>query len=99
MRSVEDAVTVARTLKPVIVKGPSANEGALREIYPHYFVGGNANADTLANGAEHAAMAEARLKTQRKSNWAFRGRLSPANRSRWMCWSTMRQPATTSRRA
>ena len=63
MRSVEDAVTVARTLKPVVVKGPSANEGALREIYPHYFVGGNANADTLANGAEHAAMAEARLKS------------------------------------
>ena len=63
MRSVEDAVKVARTLRPVVVRGQSAVEGPTRRIFPHFFVGGNANADRLANGKMHAKMAEARLKS------------------------------------
>ncbi len=63
MRSVEEAKTVAETLKPVTIKGPRVTNGAEREIARHYFVGGNANADRLANGKAHAAMAEERLKS------------------------------------
>jgi hypothetical protein len=63
MRSVEDAVKVAETLRPVVVKGQRAKDGADREIHSHFFVGGNANADHLAGGTMHAKMAEARLKS------------------------------------
>jgi Cytochrome c554 and c-prime len=63
MRSVEDAIKVAQTLRPVVVKGQRAVEGAQREIHPHFFVGGNANADLVGGGVEHAKMAEARLKS------------------------------------
>jgi hypothetical protein len=63
MRSVEDAAKVAETLKPVTVEGPRADDGEPRPIFPHYFVGGNANADRLANGPMHAEMAEQRLKS------------------------------------
>jgi hypothetical protein len=62
MREVSDAIKVAETLKPIEVKGQSAIEGPMRQIYPHLFVGGNANADTLAKGKQHARMAEKRLK-------------------------------------
>jgi cytochrome c551/c552 len=63
MRSVEDAVRVAETLRPVVVKGQSAKDGPVREIYRHFFVGGNSNADRLANGEQHALLADARLKS------------------------------------
>jgi hypothetical protein len=63
MRTVEDAVKVAETLRPVTVEGERANDGETRPIFPHYFVGGNANADRLANGPMHAEMAERRLKS------------------------------------
>ena len=63
MRSVEDALKVAETLRPVVVEGQRAIEGKTRPIFPHYFVGGNSNADRLANGPMHAEMAEQRLKT------------------------------------
>jgi len=63
MRSVADAVKVAETLAPVAVRGRSEPSGDEREIHPHYFVGGNANAEVLGGGAGHASMAEARLKS------------------------------------
>lgn len=63
MRSVEEATKVAATLQPVVIKGPRVVDGPEREIQRHFFVGGNANADRLAGGKTHAAMAEARLKT------------------------------------
>jgi hypothetical protein len=63
MRSVEDAVKVAETLQAVVVKGQRAKDGPVREIHPHFFVGGNANADRLAGGTMHAKMAEERLKS------------------------------------
>jgi hypothetical protein len=63
MRSVEDAVRVAETLEPVAVIGKSEPGSEDREIAPHSFVGGNANAHLLGGSREHAAMAEARLKS------------------------------------
>ena len=63
MRSVEDALKVAQTLRPVVVKGQRVVDGAVREIHPHFFVGGNANADLLGGGVAHAKMAEVRLKS------------------------------------
>lgn len=63
MRSVEDALKVAETLKPVEVRGQSALEGPERTVFPHWFVGGNANADRLAGGPKHAEMAKKRLQT------------------------------------
>jgi hypothetical protein len=63
MRSVEDAVKVAETLEPVKVIGKSEPESGDREIFPHSFVGGNANSDLLGGSREHAAMGEARLKS------------------------------------
>jgi hypothetical protein len=63
MRSVEDAVRVAETLVPVKVLGKSEPESGEREIFPHLFVGGNANADLLGGSHEHAVMGEERLKS------------------------------------
>lgn len=63
MRCVEEAKQVAQTLRPVTVKGPRVVNGPEREISPHYFVGGNANAGRLAGGQAHAEMAVARLKS------------------------------------
>jgi hypothetical protein len=63
MRSVDEAKKVAETLQPIVVKGLRVVDGVEREIHRHYFVGGNANADRLADGKTHAAMAEARLKS------------------------------------
>ena len=50
MRTVEEAQKVAETLQPVALKGKSAAAGTERPIYRHYFVGGNANADSLPAG-------------------------------------------------
>jgi hypothetical protein len=66
MNSVEDAVKVAETLEPVVRTGQSAVDTPSRRIHPHFFVGGSADADRLANGPEHARMAEARLKSAAK---------------------------------
>jgi hypothetical protein len=63
MRSVEAAAKVAETLVPVTVIGLSEPNGEDREIHPHFFGGANANADLLGGSPEHAAMAEARLKS------------------------------------
>ncbi|MBW2493841.1 MAG: hypothetical protein JRE43_03740 [Deltaproteobacteria bacterium] len=63
MRSVEDAVRVAETLSPIAVLGRSEPSGALREIHPHQFEGGNSNLEVLGGSATHASMAEARLKS------------------------------------
>ena len=55
MRSVEDAAKVAATLQPVVVWGQSVVDGPKRQVFPHFFVGANANADRLAGGPHHAA--------------------------------------------
>ncbi len=76
MRSVEDATTVARTLQPVQVRGQSAINGPTRDIFPHWFVGGNANADHLADGPQHAQMAVARLQSAARIELKVPPRLS-----------------------
>ena len=63
MRDVEDAITVARTLKPVPIRGASVEDGDERPIARHRFVGGNINADLLGGGKEHAGIARDRLKS------------------------------------
>ncbi|MCC7012364.1 MAG: hypothetical protein IT454_07385 [Planctomycetes bacterium] len=64
MRSVEDATTVARTLKRVEVIGRTSEMSSEeRAIHPHRFVGGNVDAERVGGGAQHAAEAEARLKS------------------------------------
>lgn len=63
MRSVEDSIRVARTLEKTKVLGRAATKGEERAIAPHFFVGGNVDADVLANSRRHADMAEARLKS------------------------------------
>ena len=63
MRTVEDAVLVARTLERVEVVGSLARKGPERSISPHYFVGGNVDSGELGGGARHASMARARLKS------------------------------------
>lgn len=63
MRSVEDAIRVARSLEVVDVRGRSATKGDERSISPHFFVGGNVDADVLAESKKHAAIAEARLQS------------------------------------
>ncbi len=77
MRSVEDSLRVAQTLRPVEVTGQSAENGPIRPIFPHYFVGGNANADRLGGGALHAQMAEARLKIAAKIELKLPRRAEP----------------------
>ena len=76
MSSVEDAITVAETLKPVRVLGQSVSDGREREIFPHLFVGGNTNADVLADGPVHAKMAEARLQSAARIELKTPSRLS-----------------------
>lgn len=63
MRNVEEMKKVAETLQPIVVKGQRVVNGQERDIYRHYFVGGNANADRLAGGKTHAKMAEAWLQS------------------------------------
>ena len=62
MRSVEDAIRVARTMERVVVRGKLIPRGAPeREIQPHLFVGANSNALLLTGSAKQAEMARARL--------------------------------------
>ena len=99
MRSVADAVTVARTLQSVVVRGQSVAEGDTREIFPHFFVGGNANADRLSGSAKHAEMAVARLKSAARVEVRAPSRRGRESRSKFRCWYTTRRPDTTSRPA
>lgn len=61
MRSVEVAERVARTLQPEEELGTWARKGGERPIAPHFFVGGNVEAERLGGGARHARMARQRL--------------------------------------
>lgn len=64
MRTVEQSIDVARMLERVTVTGTTSEMSAKeREIHPHYFVGGNSDAERLTGSALHATIAEARLKS------------------------------------
>jgi len=63
MRTVEQALEVARTMKPVKVAGKAANDSPVRpNVYQHLFVGANVNVEATTTSTQHAAMAEQRLK-------------------------------------
>jgi hypothetical protein len=63
MRSVPEAIRVARDMQPVEIEGLSDPSGETRPIARHFFVGGNINADKLGGGARHAEMAQERLRS------------------------------------
>ena len=64
MRTVEDAIEVARTLRPVSKLGRTSGMSAQeREIHPHWFVGGNVETARLSGSEIHATEAEARLRS------------------------------------
>jgi len=64
MRSVPEAIEVAREMKPVEVVGLSSPVAETeRPIARHFFVGGNTNAARLGGGESHAAMAGERLRS------------------------------------
>lgn len=64
MASVEDAVTIAQTLKKVNHPGKAANDGPERDhIYRHYFVGANFTIPALLGAPTHADMAKKRLQS------------------------------------
>ncbi len=63
MRSVPEAIRVARDMQPLEISGLSEPSGETRPIARHFFVGGNNNADKLGGGAGHAKMAVERLRS------------------------------------
>jgi hypothetical protein len=77
MRSVADAVRVAETLQPIVVKGQRVHDGPKREVFSHFFVGGNANADRLSGGTMQAAMAVERLQSAARIELKVPGKVSP----------------------
>ena len=63
MRTVEQALEVARTMKSIQVPGIAAEGMKPRpDVHAHRFVGANTNADDTGGSAGHAAEALARLK-------------------------------------
>jgi hypothetical protein len=63
MRTVEQAIEVARTMKPLKVPGETV-EGQTREnTYTHLFTGGNTNHELVGSSEKHAAEARARLRS------------------------------------
>lgn len=64
MRTVEQAIQVADTMKPVEVPGPTTNAKETRpNVHAHTFVGASVNQAANGTSAFHAAEAEKRLKS------------------------------------
>lgn len=64
MRTVEQAVLVARTMKPLKVPGRTTNDDAQRpDVHRHRFIGASVNAAVNGTSEAHAAEAEARLRS------------------------------------
>jgi hypothetical protein len=64
MRTVQQALEVARTMKPLQVPGKTTEDGQPRaNVYRHLFTGGNSNRELTGSGEVHAAEAGARLKS------------------------------------
>ena len=64
MRTVEQAIEVARTMKPLRVPGKTTVDLEPRpNVYAHLFTGANVNAELTGASAHHAAEAEKRLKS------------------------------------
>jgi hypothetical protein len=64
MRTVAQAIEVARTMTPLKVPGKATADGAERpNVHSHVFAGGNANDKLVGASDAHNAEAEARLKS------------------------------------
>jgi len=64
MRTVEQAVEVAQTMRPLQTPGPAVIDGPVRnDVKSHYFAGANSNDDDSHLSQAHAAMARKRLQT------------------------------------
>lgn len=64
MRTVEQAVQVAETMKPILVPGPTTNApGDRPNVHAHTFVGASVNRAANGTSEFHAAEAEKRLKS------------------------------------
>jgi hypothetical protein len=64
MRTVEQALRVAETMKPVKVPGRTTQDPEERpDVHAHLFVGANTNREATGAGEVHVAEAEKRLKT------------------------------------
>jgi hypothetical protein len=62
MRTVKEALEVARTMRPIRVPGKTTEDGEPREnVYRHLFTGGNSNRKLTGSGELHATEAKARL--------------------------------------
>lgn len=78
MRTVEEAIIVARTMKPLAVPGETV-EGQTREnTYRHLFTGANTNHELVGSSPKHGAEARARLQSaatmQVAASWMEDGR-------------------------
>lgn len=61
MRTVEQALEVARTMKPVVVPGRTTDEDKRPDVKAHLFVGANTNQKLVGLGDRHTAEARKRL--------------------------------------
>ncbi|MHC4449014.1 MAG: multiheme c-type cytochrome [Planctomycetota bacterium] len=61
MRTVDQALEVARKMKPVKVPGRTTDEDKRPDVHAHLFVGANTNAKLVGLGERHAKEARARL--------------------------------------
>ncbi len=63
MRTVDQALEVVRTMRPVVVPGTTVKGKERPNTYAHLFVGGNVNGELVGADAAHVAEAEKRLRT------------------------------------
>ena len=64
MRTVEQAMAVAATRRPLPVPGAAYDGGEIRDnVYAHWFVGANSNEEETGSGSTHAEMARKRLRS------------------------------------
>ena len=66
MRTVDQALEVARTMKPVVVPGRTTDTDERPDVKAHLFVGGNTNQKLVGLGDRHTAEARKRLQTAAK---------------------------------
>ena len=62
MRTVEQALEVARTMKPVKVPGRTTEDDKRPDVKAHLFVGANTNGEIVGLGSRHVEQARARLR-------------------------------------
>lgn len=64
MRTVEESIEVARTMKPIEVPGTAYVDGEQRpNVFAHLFIGANANGERVGADEEHSSAAVRRLQS------------------------------------